>query len=282
MVDKVKDKAKDKDTLMKYKYANSLVSLENCYDKKTSDIDLSDRAQVATHAQIGIQDKQLLDESVREYQGLNVKIIGQIKTHLNHMQKRFIEKEVNVGALSFLRPSLYLSSVVEEEIQGELSITTANDYLAYSFLMFRMVSGSKAYNFQPDYVVSFKKGSTDAYSNYDLINTFKYTQGGSSLEAFVTTKDNKKAPNPEAWKILKEDKVEVEGILKNTFTEYAHACNLLKETNDQNARLVCINFSDYSSPDYFLELHTCLEIFNLAKNLNLCLPVAYAEFDWDL
>ena len=193
------------------------------------------------------------------------KIISRIKIHLNQIQKTFFKKESNVVALSFLKPSLYLSSVED----GESPITATDDYLAYAFLMFRMVSGSQAYNFQPGYVVSFKKGYTDSYTNYDLINTFKYAQGGSSLEAFVTTKDNKKSPNPEAWKILKADKVEVEGILKNTFTEHDNACNSLKGASDHNARLVCVDFSNNLSPDYFLELFTCLEVFNLAKNI-LC------------
>jgi hypothetical protein len=267
------------DNNIKNQYASALVSTKD-YKTKTSELDLSDRAQVAMHAQIGIQDKQLLDEAVREYNILNVKLIAQIKTHLNHMQKKFIAKEYGENSLSFQRPAMYLSSLEDGEVKGEMPITTANDYLAYSFLMFREVSGNSAYNFQPNFVVSFQTKSTAAYSKADLLNTFKYQVEGEQVQAFISGKNNKKAPNLEALKILKEDKTEVEGILKNTFAEYAHSCNLLKSTTDQNARLACVSFSDAASPDHFLELHTCLEIFNLAKNPALCGEIVYEEFDW--
>lgn len=277
---------KENDNNVKMQYASALVSTKD-YKTKTSELDLSNRAQVAMHAQIGIQDKLLLDEAVREYQALNVKLVGQIKTHLNHMNKKFVEKEFGVKALSFQRPALYLSSLDEDaSVKAEMSITTANDYLAYSFLMFRAVSGKDAYDFQPNFVVSFKKAditkkvTTNAYSFNDLLNTFKYNSDGEQIEAFVTKKDGKKAPNPEAISILKEDKTEVEGIVKNIFGEYAHSCNLLKSTSDQNAKLACVSFSDAASPDHFLELHTCLEIFNLAKNEDLCGDIVYEEYDW--
>jgi hypothetical protein len=175
---------------------------------------------------------------------------------------------------------MYLISLEDGEVKAEMPITTANDYLAYSFLMFREVSGSQAYDFQPNFIVSFKSRSKTAYSKPDLLNTFKYNVNGEQIQAFINTNKNTKAPNKEAVSILKEDKTEVEGILKNTFAEYAHSCNLLKSTTDQNARLACVSFSDAASPDHFLELHTCLEIFNLAKNDALCGEIVYAEFDW--
>lgn len=264
---------------VKNQYASALVSTRD-YKTKTSELDLSNRAQVAMHAQIGIQDKQLLDEAVREYQLLNVKLVAQVKTHLNHMQKKFIAKEFGEHSLSFQRPAMYLSSLEDGEVKAEMPITTANDYLAYSFLMFREVSGSQAYDFQPNFIVSFKSRSKTAYSKPDLLNTFKYNVNGEQIQAFINTNKNTKAPNKEAVSILKEDKTEVEGILKNTFAEYAHSCNLLKSTTDQNARLACVSFSDAASPDHFLELHTCLEIFNLAKNDALCGEIVYEEFDW--
>ena len=78
---------------VKNQYASALVSTRD-YKTKTSELDLSNRAQVAMHAQIGIQDKQLLDEAVREYQLLNVKLVAQVKTHLNHMQKNSLQKSL--------------------------------------------------------------------------------------------------------------------------------------------------------------------------------------------
>ena len=266
-------------------YASALVDSSKNYRTETSKLDLADHAAVARHAQIGIDDKRLLDDAVREYQLLHMKLTAQMKTHLNHMQKAFLEKDAETDTLSFQRPALYLGNLDEDgKVVSKMSITTANDYLAYSFLMFRVVSGDDAYNFQPNFVVSFKEPKLGEkaipYGKNDFLNAFKYSVNGEEIQAFVTQKNGKKSPNSEAFKILKADKTEVEGILQNTFSEYAHACNLLKETSDHNAKVACVSFSDPASPDHFLELHTCLEIFTLAKDSNLCGEVVYEDFDW--
>ena len=194
-------------------------------------------------------------------------ITTSIKTHLNHMQKKFIAKEFGKNSLSFQRPAMYLISLEDGEVKAEMPITTANDYLAYSFLMFREVSGSQAYDFQPNFIVSFKSRSKTAYSKPDLLNSFKYNVNSEQIQAFINTNKNTKAPNKEAVSILKEDKTEVEGILKNIFKLFVDDCNLLEKVSDKNIKLVCKDFSNYSIPDNFLEFFICLETFYLAQTV---------------
>lgn len=183
------------------------------------------------------------------------------------MQKKFIAKEFGENSLSFQRPAMYLISLEDGEVKAEMPITTANDYLAYSFLMFREVSGSQAYDFQPNFIVSFKSRSKTAYSKPDLLNTFKYNVNSEQIQAFINTNKNTKAPNKEAVSILKEDKTEVEGILKNIFKLFVDDCNLLEKVSDKNIKLVCKDFSNYSIPDNFLEFFICLETFYLAQTV---------------
>jgi hypothetical protein len=133
--------------------------------------------------------------------------------------------------------------------------------------MFREVSGSQAYDFQPNFIVSFKSRSKTAYSKPDLLNTFKYNVNSEQIQAFINTNKNTKAPNKEAVSILKEDKTEVEGILKNIFKLFVDDCNLLEKVSDKNIKLVCKDFSNYSIPDNFLEFFICLETFYLAQTV---------------
>jgi hypothetical protein len=252
---------------------------------KTSSLDLANREQMAMHARVGIQDKHDIQVAESNYKSLNYKIVGQIKAHLNHMNKAYIDGVYGqLGGLYFNNPSLFLKSLdaMTNEILGESAITTANDYLAYSFLMFRTVSGKKAHNFQPQYVVTFDKDSKKNYNSNDILSTFKYAKDGGEVDAFVTTNTGKKKANDLALSILKADKEEISSILKNTFREFVHECNVLKQTSAENAGTVCRTFTDVTSPDYFLELTTCLEIFNLARDKNLCGEVEYENEDWDL
>jgi hypothetical protein len=178
-----------------------------------------------------------------------------IKDHLNLMSNKF--RDTNGNSLTFTNPSLYLD---------QKSIATTNEHLTYSFLMFRAISGTNAYKFQPDHSVSFKNGTASSYDNNDLLNSFKYRANGNKIEAFITTEDKKKTPNPEALKIFKEDKEELGTILNNIFTKYG-LCNLLKSDTDQTKEVVCTDYSEPFSPDYYLEFYTCLEVFNLAENV---------------
>lgn len=187
-----------------------------------------------------------------------------IRDHLNLMSNKF--RNTNENSLTFIKPSLYLNILEDGAVKDQKSIATANDYLAYSFLMFRAISGANAYKFQPNHSVSFKNGSTSSYNNNDLFNSFKYRANGNKIEAFITTEDKKKIPNPEALKTFKENKKELGTILNNIFNKYG-LCNLLKNDTDQNKEVVCTDYSEPFSPDYDLELYTCLEVFNLAENL---------------
>ena len=231
--------------------------------------------------QLSIQEKYNLAKleiwCFRVYQ----EIMFQIKSHLNHMQNSFVQKKDPEGNLSFKNPALYLFSTAEGANEP-LAITTANDYLTYSFLAFRLLSEKKPHDFVPNYIVSFDRDIKVTYGSNEVLNTFKYVKNEVEIEPFITKKDFSKSPNPEALKILRADKMEVKSILKNTFAEYAHDCNQLKKTSLDHAKIVCSSITTLVSPDYFLELNTCLEVFNLAKNQELCGNIVYSEEKWDI
>lgn len=203
-------------------------------------------------------------------------ITTSIKAHLNYAHQKFVKNMLKENSLSFQRSSMFLNSLENGEVKVEMPITTASDYFAYSFLMFREISGDKAYDFGPNLIVSFKSGSKTGYSKADLLNTFRYNVNGQEAQAFVNTNKHTKTPNKEIVKILKEDEIEVKKILENTFKLFTSDCKLLEKASDKNIELVCKDFTSYSMPDNFLEFYICLETFNLAQNM-FCPPVLHDE-----
>ena len=191
------------------------------------------------------------------------------------MQNSFVQKKDPEGNLSFKNPALYLFSTAEGANEP-LAITTANDYLTYSFLAFRLLSEKKPHDFVPNYIVSFDRDIKVTYGSNEVLNTFKYVKNEVEIEPFITKKDFSKSPNPEALKILRADKMEVKSILENTFAEYAYTHNLLKDSSEDNFKIACLGITSIASTDYFLELNICLEIFNLAGSIGLY-PNVYNE-----
>jgi hypothetical protein len=203
-------------------------------------------------------------------------ITTSIKAHLNYAHKKFVKNVLGENSLSFQMPTMYLCKLEMGNIKTEMPITSANDYFAYSFLMFREISGDKAYDFGSNLIVSFKSGYKTVYSKADLLNTFKYNVNGQQAQAFINTNKHTKAPNKEVVSILKEDEIEVKKILENTFKLFIDDCKLLEKASDKNIELVCKDFTSYSMPDNFLEFYICLETFNLAQNM-FCTPVLHDE-----
>ncbi len=273
---------------------STAIKLQNAYaaglttyvkKAKTSELDLSNEMEVSFHASKGVGEKQLMDQAMENYHTISKKLNGLVKTHLNQMDQSFIHKSTESGDLKFVKPSFYLSKfdVDSGEIIGPQAVTTGNTNLAYSFLMFRQVSKSKAYDFQPDYILSFfNKKTAKSYTDHDVLDTFEYLKDGLTIYGHTTTKTGSKAVNKQAADILKADVTEVKDIIKNTFSEFAYACNILRETSDYTQKTVCKSFSDVSSPDYFIELLTCLETFNLARNPALCQDMVYEDAHFEL
>lgn len=203
-------------------------------------------------------------------------ITTSIKAHLNYAHKKFVKNVLGENSLSFQMPTMYLCRLEMGKIKTEIPITATNDYFAYSFLMFREISGNNAYDFQPNFFVSFKSGSKIGYSKPDLLNTFKFNVNGQQIQAFVNTNKNTKAPNKEVVSILKEDEIEVKKILENTFKLFIDDCKLLEKASDRNIELVCKDFTNYSMPDNFLEFYICLETFNLAQTM-FCPSISHDE-----
>ena len=79
-------------TLIK-SYVNDLVINLNTYDKKTSDLDLANPIEGFIHSQIAVQDRHDVVTAKENYARLSVMLTGEIKSHLNHMQKSFIQKK---------------------------------------------------------------------------------------------------------------------------------------------------------------------------------------------
>ena len=113
--------------------------------------------------------------------------------------------------------------------------------------------------------MTFQEGSDRKYTTHNVLDTFKYVD--SNKNAILGHKGNK-----EACDILKSEIKEVEQIIKGVFEEYSDDCNKLKATtNPHHQATICTNiYKEETYPDYFLNLLTCLEIFNIAAAPGFC------------
>ena len=65
-----------------------------------------------------------------------------------------------LGDLKFVNPSLYLKSLNDSHSDAARMITPADKTLGYKFFMIRAVNGPMARSLEPDWVVTFKEGSS--------------------------------------------------------------------------------------------------------------------------
>lgn len=242
----------------------------------TSDLDLSNIRQVMESASIGVEQRHLINQADVAYKTLSLKLMGSIKIHLNHQDYRYIEKwQTDVGHLKFNVPSLYLKGT---DIEGDRMITPSDRALAYEFLMFRSIAGTKAVQTLPKFVLSFQKNSDKQYTEHEVIDSFSYhNKNHAEILGHKSAEDGSggKVLNEDAFNIFKKDRIEVEKIIKNVFKEYANECNVLKNTDPFHQIIVCNSFNDYTDPDYFIGYATCLEEFNLAGLSGFCNDVTY-------
>ena len=241
--------------------------------------------QVFIAASQGIHDKQLIAAAKMAYDVIHLKFDAVVKTHINLMETSFAnqacyykEGDKCLGDLSFVNPSIYLRSMDPSHSDSGRMITPADKNLAYKFFMIRGVVGAFARKLEPDWVVTFKQTSMKTYGNNDVLGAFKYINAQSA----EIKGHSGGAPNQVAIQILKADKSEVEKLVYNVFEEFTADCNKLKETTTLHHQVtVCQNRIDIGNPDYFLELLTCLEMFNLVTQGSYCKELVYAEeFDW--
>lgn len=267
-------------------YVTSLITTAAAPYTKVSDMDLGNKLQVFHAASQGIQDKQLVSAADLAYKTINSKLTASIQTHMNHAETHFSNKQCYykdedskcLGDLKFVNPSLYLKSLNDSHSDAARMITPADKTLGYKFFMIRAVIKSMARSLEPDWVVTFKEGSSKSYDSHNVLDSFNYIdKTKNEIKGHNGVKINR-----DAGDILKADKAEVEKIIQNVFDEFLSDCNQLKVTTKMHHQVtVCQNINKVGDPDYFLELLTCLEIFNLATTTGFCKELEY-EDDFDL
>ena len=241
--------------------------------------------QVFVAASLGIRDKQVVSSSDLAFRTIKDKLDAAIKTHLNHVESSHTNKQCYykdpekgcLGDLKFINPSIFLKSLDPSHADVGRMITPTDRLLAYKFFMFREAIEDFARKLEPDWVVTFREGSDKKYTRHNVLDTFKYFD--SNKNAILGHKGGK--VNADAWNILKAEIKEVEQIIKGVFEEYSNDCNTLKTTTDMSHQVtVCQNLNEVTDPDYFLNLLTCLETFNLATTAGFCKDTEYEDFDW--
>ena len=220
-------------------------------------------------------DKSELYAAELAYKIIRTKLTASIKTHMKHAEFNFANKHCYykntenecLGDLKFINPNLYLTRFDSDDDFGRM-ITPTDKTLAYEFFTIRLVIGDMARTLEPDWVVTFKMGGKKGYTGHDVLDTFEYVD--SNQNAIFGHKGKK--VNKEAWDILKSEIKEVEQIIKGVFEEYSDDCNKLKATTNPNHQAtICTNiYKEETDPDYFLNLLTCLETFNIAAAPGFC------------
>lgn len=250
---------------------------------KVSEVNLANHMQVFHAASQGINDKQLISAAKMAYDTIDKKLTASVKTHMNYIESSFANKGCYyqdsehqcIGDLKFNNPTIYLKALQESHSDKSRMISPADKTLAYKFFMIRAVIGEEyARKLEPDWVVTFKKHSTKPYKAHDVLDSFNYMNAKSS----EMTGHNGNKINKEAAHILIRDRLEVDQIVHNVFDEFIADCNKLKVTTKLHHQVtVCQNVNEVGDPDYFLELLTCLEIFNLATTAGFCKELEYEE-----
>ena len=268
--------------------ANSIARIKEYTDALTSISDVANKSELYaaelayTNALASISDaisdaanKSELYAAELAYKIIRTKLTASIKTHMKHAESSFANIECYykntenecLGDLKFINPHLYLTRLDSDDDFG-IMITPADRLLAYKFFMFREAIQDFARKLEPDWVVTFKEGSSAPYTRHDVLDSFKYVD--SNQNAILGHKGNK--VNKEAWDILKSEIKEVEQIIKGVFEEYSDDCNKLKViTNPHHQATICTNiYKEETDPNYFLNLLTCLETFNIAAAPGFC------------
>ena len=222
--------------------------------------DLADVMQFPALAREKKQQFSLVDIA---YNYLSKQLTSLLKTHLAMENSKYHGTFSNngKGTLNFKNLPLYLKAKTSTDV----IISSTDESVQYEFLMLKSITGDKTTNLLADF--SFNRAS-HAYTsvNSDLLDLFDYKDAsGSAVDRY---KDGK--TNPDALAIFKQDRTEVESIIKNVFKNNSPDCNLLRNTDSYHQLILCNGASDSSHPDYFIQFMTCLETFNLVQIPNFC------------
>lgn len=275
--DTIKTDQENNKELHKKVISNYVATLEAHQIYKVSTLDLQDAGSVAYYSRFSVQNKQLVADTSYAFSKIFSKLTSAIKVHLNMMEADY-NTDSKDTALMFQNPSVYLTQLGT----GETTMITPTDKgIAFAFLLFRAISGKDAYQLEPQYVISFNKNNQKMYGNADILNSFKYKKSNAAIEPFAKGSNAKYVPNNEALTILREEKSEVESIIKQVFSSYAHDCNKIKDaTSDSVVKAeVCRNIEDPLNPDYFPTMALCFEIFQLATIAGFCEEPSYEDVE---
>lgn len=170
---------------------------------------------------------------------------------------------VNENGISMRFNSPLIKFHAEETESANIVFTDPT--LPFILLMIRMIEGDNAKTLG-DYAISInadKEGNM--YTPLDVVSTFNYIKNGELLNIFKQTGGTGITPNPEVKLAFIAGINEVKGIIKNIFSSYNEEFMILKAATSNHIDGICLHNAVSYSPDSFLELLLCYEIFNLVS-----------------
>jgi len=246
---------------------------------KVSELNFQDINAVVLEASRGVNDKIEGAKVNAAYNTLFMRLHSAIKIHLNHMNEDY-EKRVGLEkAMAFENPAMYLWNSDGKSTQ----VSPSDPSLSYLFLMTRVITQDNARQLLPHFKLSFGKNALDDYKTLDVIKSFKYSTNGQDIDIFLN-ENGKRNLNTQVKTIFQDNAKEVNSIVKNIFNVVADQCNTLKEAIEIQAVTACQADTHITSPDFFINMLTCLEVFNLAKQPTYCPELkeeeVYLELDF--
>ena len=173
------------------------------------------------------------------YEGVHDLFVHQIKIHLGKSKK-----------LIFNQPLLYFKAIDDGCVVADNSFESD---LRYIFLSLTNING-KANNSQikNGYILTFDKGGNVHYSYNNFINLFFFNKDAQIVPSIELESKND---------LVQEDQNEVKQIFKKILESYSDSYNILKNVPQDYQEIICHTLLDISHADYYVELITCLEIF---------------------
>jgi len=222
-----------------------------------------DLTAVVQFPKLDTNQKRALSKVDYTYNNFSKQLSSLLKTHLTTENSKYhgtISNDAK-GTLHFKNPALYLGNN-----HNEAELIMADDSIKYEFFMMRSIAGAKALPIQDGFILSGSSAIKPSSKNI-FVDAFDYKNAKGEI---IMSYHPSGTANLDALEILKQDRIEVEKIIKNVYQENLVGCNTLKNVDSYNQLIVCTGISDTSHTDYFLEFMICLETFNLIQKSGFC------------
>jgi len=255
---------------------NALSTVQRKSITPVSKLNSTDPKAMKEHVQEVSANNKAFETATAAFKTVYDRFESFVKTHMLNMNSVFNDEqnpaEGAPGALKFTAPEkLRLKKGEIEE-----SLFTTDDAIAYKFLMLRSLSEKNAFPLGTG--VKLVTGPNTEWSTQTLVKSFAYKDlSKNPVSATNTNERGQVVVNQEAFKILKHDRAELQTLLKQAFSEKIFECNTLKIAEPSTQGLVCSSFIDIINPERTINGYICFEIFNLAKNPELCGDIVFAE-----